>query len=78
MNLRIEELSKIISDAIDEIARIREACPHTSRSPGYWSWRIGVREYRMICDACGHPGEQIREDQPSTINTTVRTYVAAE
>ena len=78
MNPRIEELSKIITDAIAEIARIREACPHTSRSAGYWSWRIGAREYRLICDACGHPGERIWDAPSSAISTTVRTYVVAE
>lgn len=69
MNPRIVELSKVIAEAQAEIARIREACPHEHETPGWYSWRIGSLDWRMICDECGKPGEACAWKRPAAVVT---------
>jgi hypothetical protein len=71
MNTRIQDLFKQIADAQQEIAEIREDCPHMHYELGLWSWRIGCVNIRRICTECGDVlTGQITEEERNEFNKT--------
>jgi hypothetical protein len=50
---RVKELYKIIKDAEEELAEIRENCPHVNAKRGNYMSRPGRIDSGYICDDCG-------------------------
>lgn len=60
---RVAEIFAAIKAANDELATIREACPHSSFTPGWWNYGMGRLHAVRICDRCRKdlPGITIEE-----------------
>jgi hypothetical protein len=50
---RVKELYKIIKDAEEELAEIRENCPHLDKNIGNYMFKPNRFESGYICDYCG-------------------------
>ena len=67
MNPRVSELFEIIRNAQNELAQIREACPHPSWFVGFWSWRPGADHPARICNECQNCIPGITEEESAEL-----------